>query len=572
MAAIAVAGALAGGYVQRRLGPSSTASLTRLSAVLPPNEQFRTGLCPNFAVSPDGKFFAYIGIRERRSHLFLRAMDSLDATALPGTEGVSDTVFFSPDGLWLGFLQGQSQLKKISIGGGSPVAVANTPGCGADWAPDDQIVIASIAGIFQVPASGGALKPLILTDTAKGERGLGFPQVLPGGKALLFTVRTDQGAQLVAQRLASGERHVLIKGDTPRTEAGYVARYASPGFLIYSQADSLLAAPFNLDRLEFTGPPVPIARGVGQIGSQFSLSRSAETLVYVLSEPAPPSTLVWVDRKGAEEPLGAVPGRYLNPRISPDGHKVALAADSDLWVYDIARQVLTRITSAGDNRAPVWTPDGRRIAYSANGRIAWSLADGSSREELEPGGAFRGPTSWSPDGKRLLFSELGLNRQSSISVLSLDGERKATSVVQSRFRDEQAVFSPDGRRFAYVSDESGRPEVYVQEFPGPAGKLQVSSQGGVDPVWARQGGELFYRSGVKMMVVDTVASDVFHVSAPRTLFEGKYNSTGFLRNHDVSADGQRFLMVKSGGASPPVTHFNAVLNWVEDVKRRSSAK
>jgi Tol biopolymer transport system component len=571
MAAIAIAAALAGRYIQRGPGPSPPASMTRLTALLPPNDRFSTGLCPDVAVSPDGKLVAYIGFRGGRSQLFLRAMDSSEATAVPGTEGVTDTVFFSPDGLWLGYLQGNPNvLRKIPISGGSPVTLANTRGCGADWGPEDQIFVGRIDGIFQIPAGGGTPKSLIPRDLSKGERGLGVPQLLPGGKAMLFTVRSDQGFQIVAQRLASGERHILVKGDD-RSQTGGSGRYAPPGFLVYSQADTLMAAPFSVDRLELTGPSVPIARGGGQIGSQFSLSRSAETLVYVQSEPAPLSTLVWVDRKGVEEPMGAAPGRYSGPRLSPAGHKVALAADSDMWVYDLARRTLTRVTFGGDNRSPVWTPDGARITYTKDGAISWSLADGSSHEERLWSDKFGIPTSWSPDGKRLLFLEAGLDNHVNVSVLSVEDERKATPVVQSQFLQGDAVFSPDGRRFAYSSNESGRPEVYVQEFPGPGGKVQVSSQGGSAPVWARKSRELFYLSGDKMMAVDITAAPVFEAATPRVLFEGRYNRPA-LRNFDVTEDGQRFVMVKSGGTAPPVTQLNVVLNWHGDVMRKALAK
>ena len=568
--AIVIAAALAGAFFQRRLGSSSPASLTHLTALLPPDYRFLTGICPDVAVSPDGKSIAYIGIRERTSQIFLRPLDSSEATPIPGTEGVSDTVFFSPDGRWLAFLQGSpNTLRKIPIGGGAPVTVVKTQGCGGDWGPDDQILISRRDGIFQVPAGGGALKSLIRSDSEKGELGLAFPQLLPGGKVLLFTIQMDQGFQIVAQELASGERHVLIKGDGVQGVGG-LARYA-PGFLIYSQAGALFAMPFNLARLEVTGPPVRMAQGAGGIGAQFGQSRSADTLVYVQAEPEPPRTLVWVDRKGVEEPVGAAPGNYLDPRLSPDGQRVVLAANSDIWIYDIARRTLTRITVGGDNRSPIWTPDGRRITHSHNGGVSWSPADGSSREETLWTGNFGLPTSWSPDGKRLLFTNVGPNNQTDVSVLSVEGERKATPVVQSAFVESHGVFSPDGRRFAYDSNESGQSEIYLQEFPGPGVRVQVSSQGGSNPLWARNGRELFYRSGDKLMAVDIKTEPVFEIAVPRALFEGRYNLRG-MGNYDVSADGRRFLLVKSGGSAPPVTQLNVILNWPDDVKQRAAAK
>jgi Tol biopolymer transport system component len=513
---------------------------------------------------------AYIGVGVNGRQLFLRAMDSLEATALPGTEGASDTVFFSPDGLSVAFLQGRPNvLKKVSIGGGLPVTLAATQGCGGDWGPDDQILIGRADGILQVPAGGGALKTLIAIDSNKGERGLGAPQLLPGGKSLLFSLRTDEGADIVAQRLATGERHTLVKGDG--RDAASSARYTA-GLLVYSQADGLMAAPFNIDRLELTGRAVPIVRAVGQIKSQFDLSLSGDTLVYAQSEPTPPGTLVWVDRKGTAESVGAPPGPYLSPSLSPDGSKVALAADSDIWVYELSRGTLTRFTFSGDNRLPVWTPDGKRITYVKNYKIAWNAVDRTTQEETFWTRGFAAPTSWTRDGKRLLITEYGLREQVFISVLSLEGDRKATPVVQSRFLTTAGVLSPDGRRLAYLSNESARYEIYVQEFPGPGGKMQISSQGGTEPVWGRQGRELFYRNGDKMMVVDIAPAPVLQAGTPRVLFEGRYNRNGTFQNYDVSADGQRFLMVKSGGAAPPVTQLNVILNWAGDVKRKAGAK
>jgi len=233
---------------------------------------------------------------------------------------------------------------------------------------------------------------------------------------------------------------------------------------------------------------------------------------------------------------------------------------------------LTRITFSGDNRSPVWTPDGKRITYTVNGKITWIAVDRSTQEETLRNDGFGVPSSWSPDGKRVVFMELGLNGNPTLSVLSVEGKPRATPVVQSRFAAIGGVLSPDGRRLAYVSNESARLEVYVQEFPGPGGKVQVSSQGATEPVWARQGRELFYRSGDKMMVVDITSASILQAGTPRVLFEARYNQDARTRNYDVSADGQRFLMVKSGGSAPPVTQLNVILNWAEDLKRKADAK
>ncbi len=265
-------------------------------------------------------------------------------------------------------------------------------------------------------------------------------------------------------------------------------------------------------------------------------------------------TLVWVDRQGNAEPMGAAARDYQYPRLSPDEQSVAVMSDDDIWLFDIARQTLTRLTFAGGSNQPVWTPDGQYVAYRSipeeNNFLFWKRADGSGTEEqLTTGAPRQNPTSWSPDGQLLAFFQspgLGGDGDRDIWMMPLDGDREPRPFLETPFNELVAMFSPDGRWVAYVSDESGRNEVYVLPFPGPGGKRQISTEGGGYPQWARDGRELFYLNDLQMMAVDIETEPGFTAGTPRLLFEGGFVSRagGPYPVYDVSADGQRFLMVQ----------------------------
>jgi len=479
-------------------------------------------------------------------------------------------------------------LKKVSISGGSPVTLceADNP-YGANWGTDDIIVFGQGArGLWQVPGAGGTKQPLVTGDSLAGVFGHG-PQILPGGKVVLFTLtrtRNWNDAQIVVQDLETGERRVLVEGGTD-------ARYLPTGQLVYVRDGTLLAVPFDLKRLAVAGGPVPIVEGIAQSPGQtgaahFSLSSSG-SLVYVPGNTGPPnSTLVWVDRQGTIKPLEAPARQYRDPRLSPDGQRLALRIigdSTDIWVYDITRLTLTRLTFEGINQHPVWTPDGSRVAFRSTRReqsnLFWKPADGSGQaERLTTGQQVQSPSSWSPDGQLLAFFErspaepAGDSGNYDIWVLPLAGDRKPRPFLQTPFGEGEAVFSPDGRWLAYVSNESGRQEIFVQPFPGPGGKWQISTGGGIEPVWARSGRELFYRNGDQMMTVDTTTQPSFRAGAPRLLFEGNFlTGTAFRANYDVTPDGQRFVMVQQGEGVSGVSQIHVVLNWFEELKRRVPA-
>jgi Tol biopolymer transport system component len=531
------------------------------------------------ALSPDGTRLAYVARQgDGTQKLYLRAMDSLEAKPIPGTDGAVNP-FFSPDGLWLGFFVGQ-KLKKISVNGGVALTLgdASFPH-GASWSSLGVIAFSPSIGssLKQVPDGGGT--PQLLTRLQKGEVNQRWPEFLPGAKAVLFTGAPTNAswnnADVAAQSVGTGERRNLIQGGTH-------PRYAASGHLVYAQGGSLMAVPFDPRRLAITGVAVPIVEGVLQSPSsgaaQYSLSATG-SLVYVSGGvQADQRRLVWVTRNGAEQPVAAPARSYVYPRISPDGQRVSVAIteeDTQIWLFDLTREKLTRITFGGSvNQDSIWTRDGKRIAVQSNREgtlnIFWQLADGSGGlEHLVSSEYDNFPLSWSPDGQLLAFAEVNPTTGYDLWVLRLS-DRKAQPFLRTTFNESAAHFSPDGRWLAYISDESGRFEIYVQPYPGPGGKWQISTEGGTEPVWNPNGRELFYRSGGKMMAVDIATQPTFASGKPRMLFEGQYSpAPGAANNFDVSSDGQRFLMIKpneAGEAAP--TQINVVLNWFEELKQK----
>ena len=349
-----------------------------------------------------------------------------------------------------------------------------------------------------------------------------------------------------------------------------------------------MAVPFDPQRLEVTGTAAPVVEGVLQSpvngAAQYSFSITG-SLVYVPGGiQSALSRLVWVNRTGAEQPLAAPMRAYQFPRLSPDGRRVAVniaEQATQLWLYDLPREALTRFTFEGNtNLNPTWTPDGKRITFNSNKEgatnIFWQLADGSGGlERLTTSEYLQGPSSWSPDGQLLAFIEINPTTGYDIWVLRMgdpsagSGQvRKAQPFLRTPFLESAPRFSPDGRWLAYISDESGHREIYVQPYPGPGGKWQISTEGGTEPVWNPNGRELFYRSGDKMMAVDIATQPGFAVGKPRMLFEGPY-VPATVTFYDVTPDGQRFLMLKPSEQAPAApTQINVVLNWFEELKQK----
>jgi eukaryotic-like serine/threonine-protein kinase len=570
--------------------------VTRTLINLPPGQQL-AGLDsgPAVALSPDGTHLAYVARQGGTQQLYLRAMDSLEAKPIPGTEGGVNP-FFSPDGQWLGFFA-TGKLKRVSVSGGVALTLGDAAAPrGASWGSQGTITFAptAVSDLQQVSDAGGAPQPL--TRLQKGDGSHRWPEFLPGGKAVLFAAGPNAfdftNAQVAVQTVGTGERRNLIQGTGPH--------YAASGHLVYVQGGNLMAAPFDPQRLAVTGAAVPVVEGLllspVDGAAQYSFSATG-SLVYVPgSVRAAQNKLVWVSRNGAEQPFAAPAHAYVFPRLSRDGRRVAMTIqeqETQVWLYDLSRETLTRFTFEGNqNNAPVWTPDGKRIAFQSNKEgptnLFWQLADGSGGLERLTTSEYRdAPVSWSPDGQLLAFIEVNSTTGIDIWVLRLgdpsagslrdSGQagqvRKAQPFLRTPFNESVPRFSPDGRWLLYISDESGRYEVYVKPYPGPGGKWQISTEGGTEPAWNPNGRELFYRSGDKMMAADVTTQPNFSAGKPRMLFEGQYQPTPLTTpNYDVSLDGQRFLMLKpSEQAQAAPTQINVVLNWFEELKQKVPA-
>jgi len=528
------------------------------------------------AMSPDGRRVAFVATASGRTQIYLREIDQFEPVAVRGTEGGVDP-FFSPDGKWLGFMSGafpsagvisvaEGKLKKVPIGGGPPTTLCEAANRGASWGPDDTIVFApnATAGLFRVSAAGGTPEPL--TKLAPTERSHRWPFLLPGGKAVLFSIQpvgaSYDDALMAVRSLDTGEQRIVARG-------GSSPIYLPTGHIVFGRAGTLMAMPFDLRRLDATGPAVPILEGVsmntGTGAAQFATA--AGSIVYIpgaVSESR--RALLWVDRRGIARPVGLDPRPFSDIALSPDGLRIAIAissVNSDIWVYEIARGALRRVTfSPGLDATPIWTPDGRRITFngirSGPMEIFQTPFDGNGSEErlIDAGAANAQARSWHPSGKWLAYDLAG-----DIHVLPMTADRKPTAFLATQFVEAFPAFSPDGRWIAYQSNETGRYEVYVQPFPGPGGKWQVSSDGGTRPKWLRNGRELLFRSGNRMMAAPIQPGVTFATGAPRVLFEGQYAPP-----YDVTADGA-FLMVRDEQLADP-THLRLVLNWFDDVKRR----
>ena len=572
-------------------------------AIVPPTTQPLTiqGFQRDIAITPDGRHIVYRTgpAGTQGTQLAVRSLDQVEARILTGIANVRSP-FVSPDGHWIGFFEGvgaEGQLKKVSILGGPPITLCRYNGIPLEgsWGTDDTIIFATNdrnTGLMSVSAGGG--EPTVLTkpDTAVGEIDHLMPFILPGGRAVLFTINFQgqpiDNAQIAVLDLKTGQKKVLIRG-------GSDARYVDTGHLVYAAAATLRAVRFDLGRLEVTSDPVPMVEKVTMSGTtgtaDFALSRNG-TLVYVPGEITGGAgrSLAWVNRQGHEEPIKAPPRVYVYPRISPDGTRVALNVrdqENDIWVWDLKRETLGRFTfDPGADQSPVWTPDSRRIIFSSfRGGVPnlyWQAADNTGTiERLTTSPNQQAPLSISPDGSRVLFQEIAPKTGADVGVLTVDAARKSGGgpLIQTMFIETNAEISPDGRWVAYQSNQSSQFEVYVRPFPNvDTGRWQVSDGGNNSrPLWARNGRELFYydaRGGALMAVAVQTTGPTLNAANPTKVFDtAPYYFANAGRTFDVSADGQRFLMIKlasqsgqNATASPP--SLVVVEHWTEELKAR----
>ena len=554
--------------------------LARFAISEPPNVNLVTGSTPSVTISPDGTRIVYVG---PGSQLYVRAVDQLDAVELRGGVGINP--FISPDGNWVGFRGRTSDdtLKKVSIHGGPPVVLSEGLGgiAGASWGADDSIIFGTVNanGLFRVSAAGGEEREA-LTNLEEGESAHRWPEILPGGRTVLFTVEKGQGdanREIAALNLETGERKLLIPG-------GSNPHYAATGHIVYGADGTLRAVPFDLDALEVKGDPVPVLEGVvTQIrgDAHFSLAGDG-TLVYVpgTGGVGVQQTFVWVDREGREEPVAAEPRAYQEFSLSPDGTKIAVRVNepdnNDVWIYDLVRDTQMRLTfDPATEMFPIWTPDGQRVMFGSAGTpLSWKAADGTGEVVTlleSPNNQF--PQAFSPDGTALIFEDRNSPGRD-LGMLSLEGERISTLLLETEFSERNAALSPDGRWMAYQSDESGQFEVYVRPFPDVnEGRWQVSSGGGEWPLWSPDGRELFYAGSGSMMVVPIETEPTFTQGTVDLLFDlDPYVKPSGLANRriDISPEGDRFLMLKTGGGSDEdaeTTSIIIVQNWFEELKK-----
>jgi hypothetical protein len=535
----------------------------------------------SLALTPDGTHVVYVGANN--TALFVRALDRLDATSVTGFAD-SYGPFISPDGQWIGFFEGVSALKKVAITGGPAVTVGRPGGTavGASWGPDGTIIFATndrTTGLRRIAEAGGEPTALTRPNRAAGEDDHLWPEILPGGQAVLFTITAATGglnqAQVAVLDLRTGTQTVLIRGASR-------ARYVSTGHLVYVAAGRLHAVAFDLARLAVVGAPVTVQP---EVPADAGWAVAADgTLVYVVGGVLEvPRSLVWVDRQGQETPIPAPPRDYAFPRLSPDGTRLALYIpdqEIDIWLWDVARAALTRATfDRGVDIYPVWPPDGRQLLYSsvrAGGvNLFAQAANGSGGvTRLTTSPNVQHATSVTPDGTRLVFTETAPATGQDVMLLGLDGTRAVTPLVQTPFSERNGEVSPDGRWLAYEANDSGRFNIYVRPFPDvSSGYWQVSTDGGTRPLWARNSQELFYLNLTgALMRVGVARGPTWAATAPTRLFEGRYgaaaNQSG--RTYDIAPDGKRFLMIKAGASADQTavpTNLVVVQNWREELKR-----
>jgi serine/threonine-protein kinase len=541
------------------------------------------------ALSPDGTRLAYLASSSAGpQHLFTRRLDQSRANELPGTNGAIGPVF-SPDGQWIAFYA-DGKYNKISVQGGAVVPLANMPFAGATWNEEGDLITGGPGSLLRIPSGGGTATKV--TEMSKGEFFAALPQALPGGKAMLFvsypTLSAGQ-ARVEVVTLADGRRKTLVPGGT---FARYLPTTAGSGHLLYTIKETLFAVPFDLDRLEARGAPVPVLDDVAYQtfsgGAQLDVSRSG-TLVYRKGDGSKAQAMAiiqWltpaVGGANQKAPLLSKIGNYMLPRLSPDGSRLAMMSIDqgvmNLWVYDLRRDVMTRLTSGGIT-AVAWSPDGRHLVFGTlkNG-ILWTRADGASEPRPLTGTSTnQSPWSITSDGKRLTYSEFASVGQIwTVPLEENNGEMKAGKPEQFRknsFTEMNATFSPDGKWLAYCSNATGTYEVFVQAFPDTGGRWQISNAGGTVPVWSPNGRDLLYQAGDQIMAVPyTAKGDGFVAEKPRVWLEklGGFRA-GFGTGWDLAPDGKRVAVVTPAEtpAAPKQDHeVVMLLNFFDELRRR----
>ena len=573
----------------RRAGERTPAAgPARFTIVPPENVSFGgpsrggSGSATQLAVSPDGRNIVFVARAQAAYQIWRRPVAKLTATPIQGTEG-GTFPFWSPDSRSIAFFAA-GKLKTAQIAGGPPIVLCDAPGgSGGSWNRDNVILFApgpSQTGLLRVSSAGGVSTVATTLDPATGEDVHRWPHFLPDGRHFLYTAITGpccSASNPSMIRLGSLE---AASADVTLFRAESSVSYAS-GHVIFARDDTLMAQPFDLEARQLRGDAFPLAERVTREASRYVGASASEngTLVYGQAGLDPMPRLTWFDRTG--HVLGTLgdAAPYASLALSPDERRVAVALATgnpenlDIWLIDVARNVRSRLTvDPGRDVSPVWSPDGTRIAFqsSRSGQpvsVRQALSNGTGTDELllaGPRNFTMTPTSWSADGRFIAYTTRGSN----IWVLPLFGDRKPFPLVETPFTETSAMFSPDGRWIAYTSDEGGQPDVYVQAFPGPGGKFQVSRDGGSHPVWRGDGKELFYlRADRTMMAVPIAAARSFDAGAPQVLFPTNASTLTPNQAYAVTRDGQRFLVNARPPQSSSVSPLTVVVNWTAAIQK-----
>ncbi len=539
---------------------------------------------PTVAISPDGATLALTATKDGVSRLYVRKRDETELREIPGTEGASD-VAFSPNGQQIAFFANFALKKVLLAGQVDTIATTGDPR-GLSWKDDNTVVYAphATSEIVQVSASGGSPMPITTILENKAERTHRWPQVLPGGKAVICTVGTldkpddYDGSNIEAVILATGERRQVLQGAS-------MARYVS-GCLLFAREGVIYAVKFDPDRLTVQGNTVAVLRGVAgdkTTGAvHFSIADDG-TLAYVPGNTTSGARhLFWLEKNGSKTPLDVANRQLNDPRISPDGSRLLLLQGSsnsgDVWIFDFARTTFTRFTFTGTNATPIWSPDGKDIYYCSidpvlnETTIYRRPADGSREAEVvnkvESNAYLKAIL---PDGKSAILDDKMHTSRADISRVELRSGAGKVGVVESPFNEFAAALSPDGQWLAYQSNESGPPEIYVRNL-GSGGRTQISSAGGEEPHWGPGGRELYYRNGSSLLVVPINLSTTLQVGTPKSIFNEAFDlRSNSGETFDVNPRDGRILMiqpVKEAGTAK----VNVVVNWFGELRRLLSGK
>src|SRR5215472_2637277 len=553
-----------------------SAGAVHLTIALPAGKVLLNNSSEPMAITPDGSAIVYVAAGDdRKTQLYLRKLDSFESTPIGNTED-GGSPFISPNGEWLGFFASDGKMKKVLLRGGSPVVLADEAFfLGGSWGDDDTVYFTKsvTSGIYAVPAGGGQPRQVTHPGATADDRFHLWPKALPGNNGIIFTVWTGRSfndARIEGLSFKTGERKVLVEGGTD-------GRYLPNGYLAYTRNGTLFAVLFDPKRLEVKGAPVSLIEGVmsgaANGDAAFAVSDNGTLAFRPGSVTSFQRNLVWMDRTGKTSNIVAEVKPYAFPAISPDGQRIALTLQGssfDVWVYDLQRGTLTKASFGGDDYRPEWSPDGKMLGYD-------SSKSGHQQVYVKHGIAQGGETvvtdgpenkefyGWTPDGREVIFCRLNKDTGWDLYAAAVEGDHKVRPLVVAPFNQNQARLSPDGKWLAYVSDESGQPEVFVLAMNDATNRAQVSTEGGASPQWTRTGNELLFTCKNRILSVKFTPGSGLNLGKPVVLFEDK--RAWAWNGYDIATDG-RLVVSRDVDDTGGGTQINIVLNWFAEMKKK----